>query len=112
MAKFEEFTFHELRRCRSELHTTQGRKGKVMIFEPSQASRHTPDHAAKESPVPLPIPPQISTAPESRPKRLCSRGAGSRRPKGPNRGDNGSNWLLYTSRSGGPGFFFYQTGAP
>jgi hypothetical protein len=26
-----------LRRCRSELHTTQGRKRKVMMFEPSRA---------------------------------------------------------------------------
>jgi hypothetical protein len=35
--------------------------------------RHTPDHAAEESPVPLPIPPQTSIAPQSRLKRLCSR---------------------------------------
>jgi hypothetical protein len=26
-------------------------------------------------------------------------------PDGPNRGDNGSNWLLYTSRSGQPYLF-------
>jgi hypothetical protein len=26
-------------------------------------------------------------------------------PDGPNRGDNGSNWLLYTSRSGQPDLF-------
>jgi hypothetical protein len=39
-------------------------------------------------------PAQMSTAPQSRLKRRCSRGADSRRPKGPNRADNGSNRLL------------------
>ena len=34
---FGEFTIHELRRCRSELHTSRGRKRNVRIFEPSQA---------------------------------------------------------------------------
>jgi hypothetical protein len=31
-----ELTFHELRRCRSELHISQGRRRKVRIFEPPQ----------------------------------------------------------------------------
>jgi hypothetical protein len=35
---FGENRFHELRRCRSELYTSQGRKRKVRIFEPSQGS--------------------------------------------------------------------------
>jgi hypothetical protein len=30
-----ELTFHELQRCRGELHPNQGRKRKVRIFEPS-----------------------------------------------------------------------------
>ena len=30
-----ELTFHELRRCRGQLHTSRGRKGKVSIFETS-----------------------------------------------------------------------------
>jgi hypothetical protein len=59
--------------------------------------RHTPDHTAEESLIPLEIPPLISIALQSRLKRLCSRGADSRRPKGPNRADNGSNRLLYAS---------------
>jgi hypothetical protein len=33
-ADFRELLFHELRRCRSELHTSRGRKRKVRIFEP------------------------------------------------------------------------------
>jgi hypothetical protein len=35
-AKFAEFTIHELRRCRSELHTSRGRMRKLRIFEPSR----------------------------------------------------------------------------
>src|SRR5688572_33384131 len=57
----------------------------------------------------MPTPSQTFIAPPSRLKRLCSRGADSRRSKGPNRGYNGSNRLLYTSRSGRAGFL-YQTG--
>jgi hypothetical protein len=38
MAKFEEFTFHELRICRRELHTSGDRKRKVRIFKPSRGS--------------------------------------------------------------------------
>jgi hypothetical protein len=30
-------SFHQHRRCRSGLHTSQGRKRKVRIFEPSRA---------------------------------------------------------------------------
>jgi hypothetical protein len=41
-AKFAEYTFHELRRCRSELHTSRGRKRKVRIFEPSRGSEKPP----------------------------------------------------------------------
>jgi hypothetical protein len=33
---FGECTFHELRRCRSELYTRRGRKRNIRIFEPSQ----------------------------------------------------------------------------
>jgi len=36
-ARFAEFTFHELRRCRSELHTSRGRERKLRISKPSQA---------------------------------------------------------------------------
>jgi hypothetical protein len=36
-SNFGECTFHELRTCRSELHTSRGRKRKNRIFEPSQA---------------------------------------------------------------------------
>jgi hypothetical protein len=34
---FAEFTFHERRRYRSELHTSRGRKEKVWIFDPWRA---------------------------------------------------------------------------
>src|SRR5215207_6716115 len=51
----------------------------------------------------------LSRAPEGHLECSCSRGADSRRPKGPNRADNGSKWLLYTSRSGRAAFL-YQTG--
>jgi hypothetical protein len=34
--KFAKFTFHELQRCRSELHTSEDRKRKLRISEPSQ----------------------------------------------------------------------------
>jgi hypothetical protein len=33
-----ELTFHELRRCRGQLHTSRDRKRKVRIFEPSRGS--------------------------------------------------------------------------
>jgi hypothetical protein len=36
-SNFEENPFPELRRCRSELHTSRDRKRKDRIFEPSQA---------------------------------------------------------------------------
>jgi hypothetical protein len=35
-ADFRELLFHELRRCRSELHRSRGRKRNVRIFEPSR----------------------------------------------------------------------------
>ena len=35
-AKLAEFTFQELRRCRSELHTSRDRKRKFKIFEPPE----------------------------------------------------------------------------
>jgi hypothetical protein len=78
------------------------RERKERISKGVAVPRPTPEHAAEQSPVPLPIPPQISTAPQSRLECPCSRGADTRRPKGPNRRDNGSNRLLRTSRSGGP----------
>src|SRR5215211_1305271 len=109
MAKFAQFIFPELLRCSSELHRSRGPKKKVRVFETS-LGRDTPLTMALNNPlIPLPIPPQISTAPQSRLQCPCSRVAGSRRPKGPNRGDNGSNRLLYTSRSGRPNLF-YQSG--
>ena len=37
LSNFGEFTIHEPRRCRSELHTSRDRKRKLRIFEPSQA---------------------------------------------------------------------------
>src|SRR5215203_693126 len=99
MAKFSQFTFHELRRRRSELHTSRGRKSKVRIFEPSQAfdapltrSLKNPRFLCRPSAT-------LSRAPERHLECSCSRGADSRRPKGPNRGDNCSNRLLYTSSS-------------
>ena len=36
--KFAACTFHELRRCRSELHTTRDRKRNVRILEPPRGS--------------------------------------------------------------------------
>jgi len=92
----------------ASLHTSRGRKRKLRLRAPARV-RHTPDHAAEVLPVPLPILLQIPIAPQSLLKRLCSRGVDPRRPKGPNRGDNSSNRLPYTSRSGRPGFL-YQTG--
>jgi hypothetical protein len=101
--------FHELRRCRSELHTSEGRKRKVSIFEPPRAF-YTPLSMPLKNPRFLCRPSAtLSRAPERRLECSCSRGTDSRRPKGPNRGDNGSNQLLYTSRSGRAGFL-YQTG--
>src|SRR5215217_5475537 len=106
---FGENRFHELRRCRSKLHTRQGRKSKVRISEPSRGS-DTPLTMALKSPRFLCRPSAtLSRAPERRLECSCSRGADSRRPKGPNRADIGSNRLLYTSRSGRPGFL-YQSG--
>jgi hypothetical protein len=34
-AKFADLTFHELRSCRSELHTSRAQERKISIFEPS-----------------------------------------------------------------------------
>jgi hypothetical protein len=89
MAKFAEFSFHELRRRRSELHTIRGRKRKLRIFEPSRGL-DTPLTSSLKNPRFL-CRPRVTILPslQSRLKRLCSRGADSRRPKGPNRADNG-----------------------
>ena len=38
--KFAQFTFHELRRCRSELHTSRGRRRKVGSSSPREGSTH------------------------------------------------------------------------
>ena len=86
-----------------------GRKRKLRIFEPSQAF-NTPLTMPLKNPRFLCRPSAtLSRAPERRLKGLCSRGADSRRPRGPNRQDDGSNRLLYTPRSGRAGFL-YQTG--
>jgi|SRR5215204_3094888 len=37
-ADLRELLFHELRRCRGQLHTSRDRKRKVRIFEPSRGS--------------------------------------------------------------------------
>src|SRR5215217_4855827 len=76
------------------LHTTRGRKRKLRIFEPSQGF-DTPLTRSLKNPRFL-CRPRVTILPslQSRLKRLCSRGADSRRPKGPNRADNGSNRLL------------------
>src|SRR5215212_3392959 len=87
-----------------------GPKGEGWHLRALGRVRHTPEHAAEESSILLPIPSQISTAPQSCLKGLCSRGADSRRPRGPNTQDDGSKRLLYTPRSGRPGLV-YQTGA-
>src|SRR5215203_1327111 len=109
-AKFAEFTIHELRRCRSELHTTRDRKRKLRIFEPPQGidtrltrSLKNPRFLCRPSAT-------LSRAPERHFECSCSRGADSRRPKGPNPGDDGSNRLLYTSRSGRPDLFCQTRG--
>jgi hypothetical protein len=74
--------FHllDLLRCRSELHTSRGRKRKVRIFEASRGFDMPLTMPLKKPLIPLPIPPQIFTALQSRLERLCSRGAGPRRP--------------------------------
>src|ERR671911_1286338 len=43
--------------------------------------RHTPEHAAEELPVPMPIPHQISTAPQSCFTHLCSQRTSSWLPR-------------------------------
>src|SRR5215203_2084773 len=94
----------------SELHTIRGRKRKLRIFEPSRGL-DTPLTRSLKNPRFL-CRPRVTILPslQSRLKRLCGRGADSRRPKGPSIRDNGSNRLLYTSRSARAGFL-YQTGA-
>jgi hypothetical protein len=91
------------------MHTSRDRKRKVRLFVPSRAFDTPLTRPLKNPLITLPIPPRLSIAPQSRLRRLCSRGADSRRPKGPNAQDDGSKWLLYTSGSGRPGFL-YQTG--
>src|SRR5687768_15037009 len=54
-ANFGESTFHELRRCRSKLHTSQGRKGKVRIFRPSRGLDTPLSMPLKNPLIPLPI---------------------------------------------------------
>ena len=63
------------------LHTSRDRKKNDRIFVPWQAFNTPLEYAAEVSPVPLPIPPQIYIARQSRLKRLCSPGADSRRPQ-------------------------------
>ena len=55
-ANFAKLTYHKLRRCRSELHTSRGRKRKVRIFESSRRFDTPLRMALNNPPVPLPIP--------------------------------------------------------
>jgi hypothetical protein len=81
-----------------------------MILEPSRAF-YTPLSMPLKSPRFLCRPSAtLYRVPERRLECSCSRGADSRRPKGPNRADNGSNRLLYASRSGRAGFLYKAGG--
>jgi hypothetical protein len=101
-AKFAGSSFHEHRRCRSELHISWGRKRKVRIFEPSRGF-DTPLSMPQNNPRFLCRSCHwCFIAPQSRPKVLCSRRTSSRRPRGSNTQDDRATRLLYASRSGRP----------
>jgi hypothetical protein len=60
LANFGEFTIHELRGCKSELHTTRSQKRKLRIFEPSRGFYIPLGIALKNPLLPLPIPPLVT----------------------------------------------------
>jgi hypothetical protein len=54
-ANLAQFPLHELRRCSSELHTSQDRKRKVWFFEPSRGFDTPLSMPLKNPLIPLPI---------------------------------------------------------
>jgi hypothetical protein len=106
---FAQFTFYEHRGCRSELHTSRGRKSKVRIFEPSRGL---------DTPLSMPLKdPRFLCRSHTRYPQLLKAAfnaliADGLRVDGP--GDlaeqtTAQTAFSYTSKSGRAGFL-YQTG--
>ena len=105
---FGEFPFHELRRCRSELHTSRVRKKKNRIFEPSGAFDTSLSLPVKDS--------QFLSRPRPRSPQLLQAAlnvfvadeltVGC--PRGLTEETMAQTAFSYTSRSGRAGFL-YQT---